>query len=148
MFDILPNWHPVLVHFTIALLPLAALLHAGSAVFARRAWSAQVLFAARLNLWLGVLLTLATVAAGFYALAHSVHTDTQLATALVHRRAALVTGGAWLALALWDVRAALKSRRPALVFVLLALAAVVPLAGTGWLGAELVYRHAAGVLPQ
>jgi uncharacterized membrane protein len=50
-----------------------------------------------------------------------------------------------LILALWDARAALKARRPQTLFVLLLLAAVVPVAATGWLGAELVYRHAVGV---
>ena len=148
MIDIIPNWHPVFVHFTLALLPAAALLYAASALTSRSAWSAPLLGAARVNLWMGMLMTLITLLAGLYAMAHSVHTDVQSAAAHAHRRAAVITSIAWCVLALWDARAARSAHRPRALFVLLVVAAVVPLAATGWLGAELVYRHAVGVLPQ
>jgi uncharacterized membrane protein len=145
MIDIVPNWHPVFVHFTVALLPMAALLYAAAAAAPGGRWSVHLLSAARINLWLGVLLSLVTVVAGFIAMTHAVHTDAQLAVVQIHRRAALVTAVFWWVLALWDVRSARKGLRPPLVFVLLALAALAPLSGTGWLGAELVYRHGVGV---
>jgi uncharacterized membrane protein len=145
MIDILPNWHPVFVHFTVALLPTAAVLFAASSLTRTRPWSGRVLTAARINLWCGVVVSLLTVAAGFFALSHSVHTDSQLAVAQIHRRAALVTVLIWWGLALWDWRIVAKGLRPHLFFVLLALSALLPLARTGWLGAELVFRHAVGV---
>jgi len=145
MIDIVPNWHPVFVHFTVALLPMAALLYAASAAAGKGRWSVPLLSAARINLWTGVLLSLATVVAGFIAMAHAVHTDAQLSVVQIHRRAALVTAVLWWMLALWDLRSARKGWRPAIAFILLALAALVPLSGTGWLGAELVYRHGVGV---
>jgi uncharacterized membrane protein len=149
VIDIIPNWHPVFVHFTIALLPVAALLYAASALTPRSAASPYLLAAARINLGIGILLTLVTILAGIYALAHSeFHNTAQLAAVHVHRRAAIATGITWLLLALWDARATLKARRPGALFVLLSLAAVVPVAATGWLGAELVYRHAVGVQQQ
>jgi uncharacterized membrane protein len=146
VIDIIPNWHPVFVHFTIALLPIAALLYTASALTPRNAVSPYLLAAARIDLGIGILLTLVTILAGVNALAHSeFHNTAQIAAAHVHRRAAIATGITWLILALWDARAALKARRPQTLFVLLLLAAVVPVAATGWLGAELVDRHAVGV---
>ena len=145
MIDIIPNWHPVFVHFKIALLPITALLYGAHALAPQGERSIRLLGAARINLWIGIALTLATVFAGVDALAHSVHTDAQLAAAHVHRRMALVTSVVWIILALWDARVARKGRSPRLLFVCLVLAAVVPLAATGWLGAELVYRHGVGV---
>jgi uncharacterized membrane protein len=35
MIEIIPNWHPILVHFTIALLAIATLLFVVSAVAGR-----------------------------------------------------------------------------------------------------------------
>ena len=142
---IVPNWHPVFVHVTVALLPTAALLFLAARALDARPVSAPLLAAARINLWAGVLLSLVTVGAGFWAMTHAVQTEVQLATAKAHAGAAMGTAVIWWALALWDGARTAKAQRPALVFVLLTLAAVVPLGGTGWLGAELVFHHGVGV---
>ena len=49
MFKVIPNWHPILVHFTIALLGVATLLFSVSAIWRRGRWSASIEAAANWN---------------------------------------------------------------------------------------------------
>lgn len=63
MIEIIPNWHPILVHFTIGLLAISTALYAAG--FALK--KVSLLITARWNLWLGALITIGTVAAGLYA---------------------------------------------------------------------------------
>jgi uncharacterized membrane protein len=64
--EILPNWHPVFVHFTIALFSISTmLLVVGS--FANIAYKEKLLNTSFINLWLGCIFIIGTIAAGFYA---------------------------------------------------------------------------------
>lgn len=146
MPEILPNWHPVFVHFTIALISTSTALFLAWLATGDSPRSVRLLAAARLNLWLGALAAVFTAAAGVYAMHHALGADLHLSQISTHRQAALVTLASWVILALWDAAAARRRRGPSRVFVLLVVIAMVPLAATGWLGAELVYRYGVGVL--
>ena len=61
--EIIPNWHPILVHFTVALLSISGLLYLAG----RALKNANLLLVARWNLWIGAIITIGTVLAGFYA---------------------------------------------------------------------------------
>ena len=63
MIEVIPNWHPIFVHFTIGLLLVSTLLY----VVGFTLKCENLLIAARLNLWLGSLITIATVLAGLNA---------------------------------------------------------------------------------
>ena len=67
MISILPNWHPIFVHFTVALLIVAVAIHLLSHVISNKELSNQMSIVARWNLWLGIGFTLLTVVAGWYA---------------------------------------------------------------------------------
>jgi uncharacterized membrane protein len=67
MISTTPNWHPVFVHFTIALYTTAALLFAVHVATAKISWSGVALTGARVNLWIGAAVTIVTVAAGIHA---------------------------------------------------------------------------------
>ncbi|MAS87243.1 MAG: hypothetical protein CMH30_04615 [Micavibrio sp.] len=140
--EIIPNWHPILVHFTVALLSISALLYLAAYVFKKE----KLLIAARLNLWIGAAITLGTLAAGLYAyytvahdaLSHSAMTD--------HRNWAFVTTGFIVIIALWSIWKHRDAKTIGLPFVLIFLTATAILGVTAYKGAEVVYRHGTGVM--
>jgi uncharacterized membrane protein len=67
MIQIIPNWHPIFVHFSVALLTTAAMLYIPAVVLAHTSLGKPCLIVARFNLLLGAGLSFATVAAGVYA---------------------------------------------------------------------------------
>lgn len=146
MFEVIPNWHPLIVHFTIALLLTAAVLFVLGAIFARRPLGAAARLVARWNLAFGVLSTLITLATGWQAYNSVAHDEPSHANMTVHMQWAfgtaavflLVAGAAWL-----DRRRAAGAGGMLLALILVGSAG---LAVTGWLGGENVYRYGLGVM--
>jgi uncharacterized membrane protein len=146
MIEPLPNWHPVFVHFTVALYATSAALFFVARIFARRSWSAACLNVAYWNLWLGAGLTVATVAAGFYAYYTVDHDAASHAAMADHRNWALATAAVWWVLALWAARDYAPNRAVRGPFLGALVLSVGLLTVTGWKGGDLVYRHGLGVL--
>jgi len=146
MLNILPNWHPVFVHFSIALYVVTVGLYILSALPLVARWGAPILTAARINLWCGAVISLATIAAGIHASLTVPHDAAQLAHIAAHRGWALATMVIWWLIAFFEIRKARQSRSPRFLFIALLVLALVPLAITGWKGGELVYRDGIGVL--
>ncbi|MFQ5488038.1 MAG: DUF2231 domain-containing protein [Gammaproteobacteria bacterium] len=141
--EIIPNWHPIFVHFTVALLSLSVGLFIVSQVLQgdlRRQWE----LVARWNLWFGVAITLLTVAAGFYAFNTVRHDEPSHLAMQEHRNWALATVLWFLALAflLYRSRRSAPGKGQLLALVL----GGGLLLSTAWHGAELVYRYGLGVM--
>lgn len=149
MIEIIPNWHPVLVHFTIALLAIAALLFVVSAVGGGGA-SRGIEAAANWNLWIGAVVTALTIAAGLQAAGSVAHDDAAHAAMQDHKYWAFATAALFFLLAGWNVLRVRRAGRVGPAFLVVAVVALVGLAGTGLRGADLVFRHGLGVmaLPQ
>jgi uncharacterized membrane protein len=146
MIDIVPNWHPVLVHFTVALLIVAPLLFfAATWLPTESAARLRLLAAARCNLLLGFLITLGTIAAGWYAASTVIHDDTAHAAMLTHRNLALITVAAYTPFVLWTLTRSHTGRSHGLMFAVLLLLPAASLTLTAWRGGELVYVHGLGV---
>lgn len=145
MIEIIPNWHPIFVHFTIALLSTASLLIVAS-LFFRNNFGEKLLNGGYLNLWLGCLFATATVAAGFHAYATVAHDTASHAAMTDHRNWALATASLFWVLGLCAIPLyrADKKRHPAFVAGLVMATALLMV--TGWKGAEVVYRHGIGVI--
>lgn len=146
MIEIIPNWHPVLVHFTIGLLAIAALLFLVAALGGRRGSLAGIEATANWNLWLGAALTILTIAAGLQAAGSVAHDDVAHLAMEEHKRWALGTAGFFLLLAVWNAVRVSRGGRVAWPFVTAMIVALVGLAGTGLRGADLVFRHGLGVV--
>ncbi len=149
--EIIPNWHPILVHFTIGLLGMSVALFLIGTLVRREPLHTQLATAARWNLWLGAALTIGTVLAGVYALGTVAHSkEAQHLAMLDHRKWALGTTALFLMLAAWSL---ITNRRGEAafagfchhIFVTLMVIAGLMLAATGYKGGELVYRHGLGV---
>lgn len=142
MIEIIPNWHPVFVHFTVGLLSVSAFLYLAGFVFGKE----NLLIAARWNLWVGAVITVATVGAGFYAYYTVGHDGPSHAAMTDHRNWALMTAGTFIVLALWAAWRQRGAKTVSTFFVIVILLAACLLMVTGYKGGEVVYRHGVGVM--
>ena len=140
--EIIPNWHPIFVHFTVALLSISALLYLAGLVFKKP----NLLIVARWNLWIGAGITIGTILAGFDAY-NSIPHDGPLHEAMTdHKNWALTTASIFGLLALWSLFKHRGAKTVSTVFVTIIVLASVLLAVTGYKGGEVVYRHGGGVM--
>lgn len=151
MIEIIPNWHPILVHFTVGLLSIAVMFYLLSTVLpVSNLLKTQWQIVARWCLWVGMAITILTVIAGYFAY-NSVNHDTASHEAMtMHRNWAFVTAATFAVLTVWSLWMHVKKQTPRILFLSLAIVSGGLLASTGWLGGEAVYRYGLGVmsLPQ
>lgn len=144
--SIVPNLHPIFVHFSIALLIVSAALFFIAALFKRRPWAFTILKIAHANLWIGALFMLPTLLTGWQAF-NTVENDYASHVAMtIHRNWAIPTGILWVILAAWSAIWYRKSLVVGKLFLVLLVIASVMLAVTGHKGAETVYRYGLGVM--
>ncbi len=145
MLEIIPNWHPIFVHFTVALLALAVGLFVVTP-FVRSPLKEQWQIVARWALWFGAGFTIVTGLTGLYAYNTVAH-DTPSHLAMTdHRNWAIATIVLFLALASWSIVWARKNKPLGRVFVVCMAIAGAVLASTAWHGGEVVYRYGLGVM--
>ena len=137
---IIPNWHPLLVHFTVGLVVTSSLFLVLSKV--KGTWSTVFETVGKWTLWVGAAITVLTLLAGFDAYNTVAHDDIAHKVMKVHRTWALITAAAILLLAFWTYKA--KTINSLVVAASLLVSGLVGY--TGYLGAELVYRHGLGVM--
>jgi len=146
MIEIIPNWHPLLVHFTVGLLTTSVLFYLASAALSHtNSWKQQWLNMANWSLWSGCLFAIATAIAGWLAYNSVAHDSASHAAMTLHRNWALPTASTFLLLGLWAIFIARKDGRPGFLFLTFSIIAAGLLMVTGWLGAESVYRYGLGV---
>lgn len=91
MIEIIPNWHPFFVHFTVALVSVSVIFHLLARITAKQALREQWLVVARWTLWAGAAITVVTVIAGIYAYNTVAHDELSHVAMTTHRNWALVT---------------------------------------------------------
>ncbi|PAU80898.1 hypothetical protein CK501_04835 [Halovibrio salipaludis] len=144
MIEIVPNWHPIWVHFPIALLSLATVLFLAGR-FAPEPFGPSLTSAARWNLVIGVVLLVPTLLTGYWAYSSVAHDGAGHEAMQRHKLAAWVTAGWFVigALIAWLDRQ--RSAGGSALLLLVLIGGAVSVAATGYLGAENVYRHGLGV---
>jgi len=152
MIEILPNWHPFFVHFTVALFVVSIVFYflAHFPIPKHLTLNQEFLIVGRWCLWIAALLTIGTVIAGFYAY-YTVAHDTPSHQAMTdHRNWAIATFITMLMLAVWSWLRYRANKEVQLKFLFGMLLGVGLLMATAWRGGELVYRYGVGVksLPQ
>ena len=147
MIKVIPNWHPLLVHFPIALISLSAFFHLAAILLRKLPRCASHCAAlAHSALWLGALAALPTVILGWMASNTINHDEAGHAAMLLHRTWALVTLLTLVPLAGWDAWRHKVDAIPTWPFAGAVIMAWALVASTAWHGAELVYRHGLGVI--
>lgn len=145
MFEIIPNWHPVFVHFTVALLSLSVGLFV-VLPFIKSPLREQWMTVARWSLWFGAASTVVTALTGLYAYNTVAH-DTPSHLAMTdHRNWAIATISLFLILATWSIIRVRKGQALGTAFLIFMLAGGGLLASTAWHGGEAVYRYGLGVM--
>ena len=150
MFEIIPNWHPMFVHFTVASFSTACGLYVLAYLFSYlnvTPWKivSELEIVGRWSLWLAAFITVGTVLAGLYAFNTVRHDEAAHIAMTIHRKWALTTAAGIVLLAIWSGWHHYKSKKPAIVFVAALLVVQCSLLMTAWLGGELVYRYGLGV---
>ncbi len=146
MIEIIPNWHPLFVHFTVALVTLSGVFFVGAKLFVNREFSEELLTVARWLLWCGGIFTLATVTAGFLAYYSVAHDSPSHIAMTTHRNWALVTAlGIFICFG-WSIIHFRRRIKPPFTFIVSIIVVIILLATTAWHGGELVYRYGIGVM--
>lgn len=146
MIEIIPNFHPAIVHFPIASTAAAVAFTAVGTLFRSWPYAAQCLMMGRWMLWGAALFAVIAAVFGWFAFSSVAHDEVSHAAMILHRNWALGTLTALLALAAWDVWRGRSGRMPSPGFLVLLVAAWLLVMSTAWHGAELVYRHGLGVM--
>jgi uncharacterized membrane protein len=138
----MPNIHPFVIHFPIALLSVALIAECSAILVKREELS-------RAGWWMQLAGTVGLlVAAGTGLLAGDSVRLTAGGDAVfdIHRELAFISSAVFALLLFW--RIATRTQRPPgrdLVFLLLFAAGVAALLAGAWYGGEMVYRYGAGV---
>lgn len=147
MIEIIPNFHPAIVHFPIALISLSAFFHLAAILLRKQPRCAShCAVLAHSTLWLGALAAFPTVLFGWLASNAVNHDEAGHAAMLLHRTWALATLLALSVLAGLDAWRHKVDALPTWQFAGAAILAWALVSSTAWHGAELVYRHGLGVL--
>jgi len=137
---IIPNWYPILVHFTIALVVTSSVFFVLTRLLSKRADTFAIV--AKWTLWSAAFVTVLTLFAGFAAFNSGGHDDAAHIVMKTHRLWALFAAAALFTIAIWSYRT--KGAPLLLVVGSVVIAGLV--GATGYLGAELVYGHGLGVI--
>lgn len=139
MIDIIPNWHPFLVHYTIALLTITPLFYLSEQLTRRQSLQA----AGDWCLLAGLGFLAVTILAGFQAYNTVTHDGPSHMAMTGHRNWALGATGVWVVIGIW--RLVRMSHPVSWAITLVSLVGAFALLAVGYRGAELVYRHGLGV---
>jgi uncharacterized membrane protein len=146
MIQIIPNWHPILVHFPIAFATAAVAFTTVGKLFKDRAWAMQCLIMGRWMLWAAAITACIAAVFGWLAYNSVLHDEAGQLAMTIHRNWALGALGALVLLAAWAARAYRSAEAPSYGFLFLLAAMWLLLAITAWHGGEVVYRHGLGVM--
>ena len=149
---IIPNWHPILVHFTIGLFSAAVGFYSLAYLSSKLQYAItnELEVASRWCLWAAALVTVLTIMAGMYAYGTVTHDAPSLNAMNDHSNWALPTGCLILLTGLWSWRRYATRKTLSFLFLITLLLVQLLLVSTAWHGGELVYRYGLGVkaLPQ
>lgn len=138
-------WHPIAVHFPLALVVTAALVLSASRLKALERVAAALAIVGTWDLCLGAIGALIALATGLAAVLHlELAPPARLAIALHVKWAVFATVGVLL-LAAWRAAGNAQDSRPSLVFLVILWLTTAALIVTGYRGGQNVYRYGVGV---
>lgn len=146
MLEVIPNWHPLFVHFVVALLSMSTAFFVALKIPAMQSFHEQMRTLAYWNLWLGTGFAIVTAIAGWLAYNSVAHDTPSHAAMTVHRNWALATLAAYIVVAIWSLKQYKSVKDAGMTFTIVIVVASTLLISTGWRGSELVYRYGLGVM--
>jgi uncharacterized membrane protein len=144
--QIIPGWHPIVVHFATACSVTGGLALLAARFLPGRRGARRSAVLGTLNLVIGAGFCLLAIASGIAAVWEVQLGPAARAALSLHVKWAFFTTLSVLLLAVWRAAGAAPEEPPSNVLVAVALAVLTAVAVTAYLGAENVYRHGIGVL--
>jgi uncharacterized membrane protein len=142
---LLPGWHPIVVHFPLALVITATLFLWAARLVSRDSHAETLATVGTWNLCLGALAALFALATGLAATL-DLHVGAAAHQSIsLHVKWAIFTTLALVLLAVWRGAGNAQESRPSWILMLVLSAATAALIVTGYRGGENVYRYGVGV---
>jgi len=142
-----PAWHPIVVHFPLALVITATLLLWSARLHGLVSHAATLSIVGTWNLCLGTVAAVIALASGLAAVLHlQVGVDARLAISL-HLKWAIFTTLLLVLVSVWRGAGTAQDSRPSWIFLVVLAAAAASLAVTGYRGGQNVYRYGVGCPP-
>jgi uncharacterized membrane protein len=143
--NLLPGWHPIVVHFPLALVVVSAVSLLAARLLRHEHRSATLATVGTWNLCLGALAALVALGTGLAATIHlQVGPEVHQAISL-HLKWAVFTTLLVMLLAVWRGAGTAQESRPSGIFLAVLIAATAALIVTGYRGGQNVYRYGVGV---
>ncbi len=144
--NLVPGWHPVVVHFPLALVVTATALLSAARILRREDHVATLAMVGTWNLCLGAVAAMFALATGLAAV-FGLHVGLAAHQSIsLHLKWAIFTTVALLLLAVWRGAGGAQNSRPSWIFILMLAVMTAALIVTGYRGGENVYRHGVGVV--
>jgi len=141
------HFHPIFVHFAVALLFTASVLFIVAAYARGKSWAPTCLSVARWDFWLGILMALFTAVTGLLAYFTVPDIDESTRAAInKHAIAAVVTAATYLTLAFFLWRRQSQQLPPSNAWTATLILAIALITYTAYLGGGLVFMHGVGVM--
>jgi uncharacterized membrane protein len=143
---VIPAWHPLFVHFPLALLVTAAVCLSLARALPVQRLAETSATVGTWNLCLGAVGVLFALGSG---LAASIGLDVDAAAhqaIAAHVKSAVVTTMLTLSVAVWRGAGVAPTARPSPLFLAMMWLAIASLMVTGYRGGQNVYRHGVGVV--
>ncbi len=146
MIEVIPNWHPVFVHFPIAFATASVFFFVAAKLFKEKTLAAQCLLTGRWMLWAAAIFVCIAAWFGWLAYNSVEHDEAGHLAMTTHRNWALGALGALVLLAAFEVWSRRFAAKPSYGFLILLIGAWLLVVSAAWHGGELVYRHGLGVM--
>jgi uncharacterized membrane protein len=140
-----PNWHPLVVHFPLALVLIATPLLLAARLLRNEALASTAAVVGTWNLCLGAVAALFALATGLGAVLDLDVGEAARQAISLHTKWAMFTSLLLVLLAVWRGAGTAPGSRPSWVFIVVLLAAAAALVVTGYRGGENVYEFGVGV---
>jgi uncharacterized membrane protein len=138
-------WHPIVVHFPLALVISAAVFFLAARLLRRDALAANLAIAGTWNLCLGAFMAVFALATGLASVLDlDVGAEVHQAIS-IHTKWAMFTTLLLILLAVWRGAGAAQASRPSWLFVIVLTVAAAALIVTGYRGGKNVYDYGVGV---
>ncbi len=150
MIEIIPNWHPIFVHFTVALFSVSVVFYTLAYLFKKQKFYPKLApdfeIVARWCLWAVSIIVIGTILTGLYAYYTVTHDAPSHLAMTDHRNWAIPTASAMVLVAFWSLWRTYNRKTITFTFILTLFVVQGLLLSTAWRGAELVFRYGVGVI--
>jgi uncharacterized membrane protein len=140
-----PNWHPLVVHFPIALILSATALLLAARLLRSEALAASAATVGTWNLCLGAAAALFALATGLSAVLDLDVSAAARQAISLHLKWAMLTTLLMVLLAVWRGAGSAARSRPSWIFLIVLIAASAALSFTAYRGAKNVFEYGIGV---